>query len=554
MSQLSHLRRATVPALLGVAGLLGATAAQAQSLKLLLSPPGVQATSVAGAATETFNGLSTGALNCSPAQPLAIGSCSAASGASIIAFDQYGGAGGTGKYLGVNRGAVTIENLPNPRRYLGFWWSAGDATNQIRFYDQDDNLLATFTTSTLTGLLSGTGTLTTLGGGSYNKSAFYGNPNPPAGRNTGEPYAYVNLILSGTSARFAKIVITGTSGTSTFELDNVSVATSAQPEDGWVPMPDVPVTVPASAIAAADDAAYTSAGTAVPINVASNDPAWASGTPGYQLDGPNGGAAHGTVIISPAGVATYTPAPGFSGVDTFTYLRCKPAPNQTECAPATVTVTAIDAVNDSNATSVNTPVGGSVTGNDSVPAGVYSVPGAATTAGGTVSMTAAGGYTYTPASGFAGMDSFSYQACLPSPNQTVCDTAQVFIAVAPVANADSGTTLAGTPLRGNLTTNDLGATAPGASFAKATDPLHGTVTVNSDGTYIYTPASGYTGSDSFTYTLCVPNSTNPAAPLCSTATVNIQVAQPVPTLSQWALLLLSGLMGLGLARRRAGAR
>ncbi len=43
-----------------------------------------------------------------------------------------------------------------------------------------------------------------------------------------------------------------------------------------------------------------------------------------------------------------------------------------------------------------------------------------------------------------------------------------------------------------------------------------------------------------------------AAPVCTTATVRVLVQQPapVPTLSQWALMLLAGLMALGAARRR----
>jgi VCBS repeat-containing protein len=39
------------------------------------------------------------------------------------------------------------------------------------------------------------------------------------------------------------------------------------------------------------------------------------------------------------------------------------------------------------------------------------------------------------------------------------------------------------------------------SYAKATDPSHGTVSVNTDGSYTYTPDANYSGSDSFTYTV-----------------------------------------------------
>ena len=39
------------------------------------------------------------------------------------------------------------------------------------------------------------------------------------------------------------------------------------------------------------------------------------------------------------------------------------------------------------------------------------------------------------------------------------------------------------------------------TFTKASDPAHGTVVVNTDGTYTYTPAANYFGPDSFTYTV-----------------------------------------------------
>ena len=34
---------------------------------------------------------------------------------------------------------------------------------------------------------------------------------------------------------------------------------------------------------------------------------------------------------------------------------------------------------------------------------------------------------------------------------------------------------------------------------KVTDPAHGTLTLNGDGSFVYTPAADYSGPDSFTY-------------------------------------------------------
>ncbi len=93
----------------------------------------------------------------------------------------------------------------------------------------------------------------------------------------------------------------------------------------------------------------------------------------------------------------------------------------------------------------------------------------------------------------------------------------------PVADNDSAKTKEGTPVKGDVTDNDtLGdGTKTEHTFKKASDPTNGTVTVNPDGTYTYTPKEGFTGKDSFTYTITDKDG-DP-----STATVNITV-EPAP--------------------------
>ena len=49
---------------------------------------------------------------------------------------------------------------------------------------------------------------------------------------------------------------------------------------------------------------------------------------------------------------------------------------------------------------------------------------------------------------------------------------------------------------GNVLRNDFGATA----VVRHTSPANGTVTVNADGTFTYTPKAGFKGTDTFTYT------------------------------------------------------
>ena len=68
------------------------------------------------------------------------------------------------------------------------------------------------------------------------------------------------------------------------------------------------------------------------------------------------------------------------------------------------------------------------------------------------------------------------------------------------------------------------------AVSTTTDPSHGSVTVNADGTITYTPTPGFTGTDTFTYTICeldgVSPSGIPATGLCDTATVTVTIVDP----------------------------
>jgi prepilin-type N-terminal cleavage/methylation domain-containing protein len=70
----------------------------------------------------------------------------------------------------------------------------------------------------------------------------------------------------------------------------------------------------------------------------------------------------------------------------------------------------------------------------------------------------------------------------------------------PVANADTATTAYLTPVDIGVTTNDSGDFALAGSVVLITTPTHGTATV-SNNIVTYTPATGFSGTDPFTYTV-----------------------------------------------------
>lgn len=128
-------------------------------------------------------------------------------GAVITSADQFGGAGGTGKYISAdaNLGSAsyTLTFTAGSVDYFGMWFSAASVGNVISFYNG----------STLVGAFSPDHLISLVG------PAYYGNPND--GLNTAQPYAFVNFY--DTTGTFDKIVFT--SEASGLESDNHTVGT-----------------------------------------------------------------------------------------------------------------------------------------------------------------------------------------------------------------------------------------------------------------------------------------------------------------------------------------
>ena len=141
-------------------------------------------------------------------------------------------------------------------------------------------------------------------------------------------------------------------------------------------------------------------------------------------------------------------------------------------------------------------------GNDGTTSGgVLSYAKATDPGHGTVTVDANGDFNYTPASNFHGPDSFTYRVTDAASGEEL--TRSVSITVAAVTDLtaadDTFSTNEDIVLNASVAGND-GTTSGGVlSYAKATDPGHGTVTVDANGDFHYTPASNFHGPDSFTY-------------------------------------------------------
>ena len=166
------------------------------------------------------------------------------------------------------------------------------------------------------------------------------------------------------------------------------------------------------------------------------------------------------------------------------------------------------AVNDAYTTSEDTPLTvaakGVLTNDTDVDGNMLTAVKVTDPSHGTVTLNSNGSFTYTPTANYNGSDNFTYKA-----NDGTADsnTATVTITItavndAPVAVNDAYTTSEDTPLSvaaPGVLSNDTDVDSSTLTAVKVSDPTHGTLTLNNNGSFTYTPTANYNGSDSFTY-------------------------------------------------------
>ena len=114
-----------------------------------------------------------------------------------------------------------------------------------------------------------------------------------------------------------------------------------------------------------------------------------------------------------------------------------------------------------------------------------------------------GGFTYNPLPNVSGSDAFTY---VVRDLFGATSIGTVFINIiatnhAPVAVADSATSAIDTPVDIAVLANDTDADGDALTAVSVTTPAHGTATINANFSVRYTPASGFSGADTFTYTI-----------------------------------------------------
>ena len=261
--------------------------------------------------------------------------------------------------------------------------------------------------------------------------------------------------------------------------------------------------------------------------------------------------ANGTTTVNPAGGVDYTPKAGFSGADTFTYEICdktalcdsavvtisvSATPPPAPVLPGPITLSTNSICAGSNTQHVLTWSASTnalrylVKRNGQILTTITPVSPSNTPATSFVdaSPVAGNSYSYTIEAqnndGVAtsnGTSITTANCATPTPTPTPTPVNQP-----PQANDDTATTKQGTPVSINVLANDIdpeGHINPGCTTV-TTQPAHGTTTINLvNGIVLYAPATGFSGTDSFTYEMC------DAAGLKDTAIVTITVQAPAPT-------------------------
>ena len=257
---------------------------------------------------------------------------------------------------------------------------------------------------------------------------------------------------------------------------------------------------------ALNDTAETTSGTPVTINVLANDTdpnrdALTIAPAGFN-QGANG------AVTQVGNNLVYTPVPGFTGTDTFTYIVTDPAGNQ---STGTVTVTVKAPIdpntaplvkNESATTPSGTAVSVPVLANDTDPNGdTLSITEYDRDAlHGTVTQDG-NNLVYTPTAGYIGEDRFTYTVSDGNGHTTVGTvTVQVtptggFVEAAadsyPIVKNSIKTAL-------GILVNDTLPAGANVSISIVANPAHGSASVVGDHLE-YTPTTDYEGADSLTY-------------------------------------------------------
>lgn len=223
----------------------------------------------------------------------------------------------------------------------------------------------------------------------------------------------------------------------------------------------------------------------------------------------------GSVTLNTNGSFTYTPSLNQTGADSFTY-RAYDGTDYSAAATVTLSITAVNdaptAANDSYSTDEGVAVvrnaATGVRANDSDPetaTASLTVTLVANPSNGTLTLGSDGSFTYTPNAYYNGFDSFTYRVSDGALQSNIA-TATINVAAVndpPVAVNDTYAATEDTPLvvaaGSGVLANDTDVEGNPLSAVLVTAPSKGSLTLNANGSFTYTPNLNTNGADTFQY-------------------------------------------------------
>ncbi len=258
------------------------------------------------------------------------------------------------------------------------------------------------------------------------------------------------------------------------------------------------------------------------------------------VDGPN----NGTIVINSDGTYTYTPNINYSGQDTVVVTICDDGtPLPIICVTDTVFITIIPTnppvADDNNSTTLeDVAVTFNVTSTDSdsdgtiddstvdLDPGTAGIQNTFTSPEGTWTVDANGNVTFTPNQDYNGTAVINYT--VNDNDGATSNTAVLTVVVTPVNDSPIVDNENHTIVEDNTATGDLtdaGDSDIDGNLIVNTTPLdapnNGTIVINTDGTYTYTPNQDYVGNDTVVVTIC--DDGTPLPVICVTDTIFIEV-------------------------------
>ncbi|WP_289152324.1 Ig-like domain-containing protein [uncultured Salipiger sp.] len=317
----------------------------------------------------------------------------------------------------------------------------------------------------------------------------------------------VQVSIAGPVSRIEVIYENGGTSTQGVLISDVSFSTTDPVIDDLGPV-------------AEDDSAITDEDVAVTIDVLEND----SDPDGGTLTVTSATATNGTVVVNGDGTLTFTPDQDYNGPAEITYTVEDPDGNEAT-GHVDITVEPVNdapvANDDTESTPVDTPVTFDPTENDiDVDGDPLTVTDVSDPENGTVAINGDGTVTYTPDAGFTGNDTITYTV---DDGNGGTDQGTIVVTVSndgqptdptggetpvnqdPVAANDLYATTLTSPATFDPTLNDSDPDGDTLTITSVGEAPNGTVTLNDDGTVTFVADEGFTGYDSFSYTVADGN-------------------------------------------------